>query len=1093
MKRPIFFPFALCLSLLLLPSLVMATVSQEPQKLLADGAQVTAAQLQTELEEINRSSLSSEKKESLQAQVENGLALLASASGFASQAEYYQQALQQEPQETERLREQLEQLKNTPARPLAKGLDSPDMLQAQLGLAVARYKEMEQQHLALQQQIDAAGERIDAIQGRMTELRSQLRDLDAQPLNVGSALEQQTSALVSLARHQALKAELRSLEAELLSEPQRSSRRLVERSLLEREQELAEAELKLLRERLQQVQTFAGQQELDEADALLTKIQDRHPQLVNFAAENRALAERLRTVMVALNKADADSESVQKQLATLAEDLRLVKRRLEAGGRKDVLGRMMLALRDSLPNISELERQISRHTEQLGALALGRVEAEEALRALRDSSGYVERNFPAHSKMDGRSQGLIISFIEQRRELLERLTHRQEELNLKLTDINSRSHELVELTRKFQNFLMGNLLWIRDYSFVSPAQLWSQLGVLATPDNWLQLPSALAQGFAHGQWEMLGPLLLLALMLGRRYFRQQLQTVLLRPYGLMDERISHSAMALLWGLLLVLPLPLLFNSIGRMLLLATEAPIFVTALGRGLGYLALSLLVCLLLRQWVAERGIGERFFLWQPLVLEILRRELRWFLPTVSLAFFIANYAIYSSFSDRGGPLAVIASMVIVLSLVVVAWRLYQPVLVSRSTEGRIALRIVIAVGGLVLLLPLLGTELAAKIYTLALVQSILLLLVVKVAGDLFERWLLLLRVSLQRVDAAQPAAGGDAAIPSGATAAEESVRLSDAHNKLLNLTRLLALLTGLWLIWSPNLPAFNLFESMTLWTVNDSVNGLHAVTLVDLILAIFILVVTFIATRHLPSLLQVIQLEFLRTSASVRYASTMLLQYALIAVGLSQFAGTLGWQWSQVQWLVAALGVGIGFGLQEIVANFISGLILLFERPISVGDVVSVGGYDGTVKRINIRATVIETFERKELFVPNKDLITKQVVNWTHSDAAVRVMISVGVAYGSDVRRAMALMVELAEEQPKVLKKPRPQASFDDFGDSSLMLTLRCFIAEERQATSTALRIAISDRFAAEGIEISTPQRDLLVTFNNPLQLQNNVPGQP
>ena len=324
------------------------------------------------------------------------------------------------------------------------------------------------------------------------------------------------------------------------------------------------------------------------------------------------------------------------------------------------------------------------------------------------------------------------------------------------------------------------------------------------------------------------------------------------------------------------------------------------------------------------------------------------------------------------------------------------------------------------------------------------------------------------------------------GETAAEAEVRLSEAHNKLLNLARLLALSAGLWLIWMPNLPALNLFDAMTLWTVNDSVNGVKPVTLVDLILALFILVVTFIATRHLPSLLQVIQLEFLRTSASVRYASTMLLQYALIAIGVSQFVGTLGWQWSQVQWLVAALGVGIGFGLQEIVANFISGLILLFERPISVGDVVTVDGHDGTVKRINIRATVIETFDRKELFVPNKDLITKQVVNWTHSDTAVRVLIGVGVAYGSDVRQAMALMLRLAEEHPKVLKNPPPQVSFDNFGDNSLMLTLRCFIAEERLAVSTELRTAINDRFAAEGIEISYPQRDLHVNFNGPLQIQ-------
>ena len=298
------------------------------------------------------------------------------------------------------------------------------------------------------------------------------------------------------------------------------------------------------------------------------------------------------------------AEQVQKQLAALAEDLRLVKRRLEAGGRKDVLGRMLLALRDSLPNVSELERDIGRRTELLGDLALSRVEAEEELRALRDSDAYLQQRFPDHDQLDARTQGLIARFIEQRRELLERGTHRQEELNLKLTDTNTRTHELVELTSNFQQFLMGNLLWVRDYSFVSPTLLWSQLSSLLAPANWLPLPQALGQGLVHGQWEMLGLVLMLALLLGRRWLQPQLQALLQRPPSLADEKVSHSGKALLLGLLLVLPWPLLLHVCGRLLLQSPDPSTFIAALGRGLVHLSMALLVILLVRKLVAERAV---------------------------------------------------------------------------------------------------------------------------------------------------------------------------------------------------------------------------------------------------------------------------------------------------------------------------------------------------------------------------------------------------------------------------------------------------------------------------------------------------------
>ena len=161
---------------------------------------------------------------------------------------------------------------------------------------------------------------------------------------------------------------------------------------------------------------------------------------------------------------------------------------------------------------------------------------------------------------------------------------------------------------------------------------------------------------------------------------------------------------------------------------------------------------------------------------------------------------------------------------------------------------------------------------------------------------------------------------------------------------------------------------------------------------------------------------------SSGCRYTVTTLTSYGIVAVGLLLALSSIGARWSHFQWLVAALGVGIGFGLQEIVANFISGLIILFERPVRVGDYVTIGETDGFVTKIRIRATTIRSRDAHELLVPNKEFITNRLLNWTLSDEVIRVEIAVGVAYGSDVERALALIKEAAEGHEHVLHDPSP-----------------------------------------------------------------------
>jgi small-conductance mechanosensitive channel len=201
-------------------------------------------------------------------------------------------------------------------------------------------------------------------------------------------------------------------------------------------------------------------------------------------------------------------------------------------------------------------------------------------------------------------------------------------------------------------------------------------------------------------------------------------------------------------------------------------------------------------------------------------------------------------------------------------------------------------------------------------------------------------------------------------------------------------------------------------------------------------------------------------------------------ILIGLS----TAGVNFANIAIVAGALSVGIGFGLQNIVNNFVSGLILLFERPIKTGDWISVGGTEGFVKQISVRSTRIQTFDRADVIVPNSELISQQVTNRTLHDAFGRVTIPVGVAYGSDTELVRDLLLQIANDHPEVVKTgevPPAQVLFQAFGDSTLNFELRCIIRNVSLVlvVSSEMNFAIDKRFREHKIEISFPQRDIWI----------------
>jgi potassium efflux system protein len=253
--------------------------------------------------------------------------------------------------------------------------------------------------------------------------------------------------------------------------------------------------------------------------------------------------------------------------------------------------------------------------------------------------------------------------------------------------------------------------------------------------------------------------------------------------------------------------------------------------------------------------------------------------------------------------------------------------------------------------------------------------------------------------------------------------------------------------------------------------------VTLADLGLALLVLAVTLVLSKNLPGFLEIVLLERLPLDAGARYAVITVTRYVLVFVGVTVGCGQLGIGWSSIQWLAAALTFGLAFGLQEVFANFVSGLILLAERPIRVGDVVTVGAVNGKVTKIRIRATTIGQWNGRELIIPNKNFVTGEVVNWTLTETRIRIEIPVGVAYGSDTALTKRLMVDVARAHPTILQEPPANAFFIGFGASSLDFELRAWVPSPDHLPQVRedLLEGIQAALRGVGIEIAFPQHDL------------------
>jgi len=1080
-------------------------------------ALVTAETIKSRLKEVETStSLDESTRTSLTETLNKALANLETVSANQAATDAYAGAVKAAPQQAREIRDQLEQKRrDRPEATVTATEDSPfAVIEAELLQEKANLAAVEARLADMEAQLEASKARPSAVQQLLAEAKRQRKDLESRltaPVPAGEL------PWVSEARRwaqttgvAALRSEIVKLDQELLSLPMRSE-------LLEAQLEETHYAAQRIADRVRRLELMASQQSRAEAElaeaaarAAVFDAAGKHPLVQELAEQNAQLTGEISTLAADLKKTSVADDAITDEAKRIEEIFRAAREKLEVAGLTEVLGEVLLQQRKTLPDQRRLAKTIRRLEQENAQSALRQIRYDSEYKALRSIDDYVRERVAGLQPDEAE---LVAADLEElagaRRQLLEKALNLGKSSSRSLAELESSNRRLLGTTADFDNFLAEKLLWIRSAPRPSLAVLQAipgQLAELLLPERWFSVFESLAGRLMQSPlYALLLGLSAILLLKSRRLLA--LLRALGNPVGKPSlDRFSYTLKALGITLLLAVPLPLLLAVSGWELEAVADASHFVRAVAAALLQVAPTYLYLQFFSVMCVHGGVAEKHFRWPDPVPRKLRRGFRRllvvFLPTIFILVLLIH-------DQRQVTLGGLERLLMVVALVVIAVFFYRlsKLLIEHSIGSMTRMRYLWLSLTVAAPLVLAVAALSGYIYTAgklgtSLVQTLWFVFALVILHQLIARWLLLTqrRLALQAIRermraVPEPKAPVDAEMAGLQGAAHEPeinlVDMSEESRKLLNTLLVILGIVGFWLIWSEILPAFNVLNEIVFWHQTAVVAGeetLEPVTLADIGLAILIAIVTYVAMQRFPALLEILLLQRVNMTSGARYAATTLTTYVIVGIGLLAFFNVIGADWSRLQWLFAALSVGIGFGLQEIVANFISGLIILFERPIRVGDVVTIGDTNGVVTRIQIRATTIRTWDRQELLVPNKEFITGRLLNWSLSDQTTRIKVPVGIAYGSDVQQAMALLHEAAIENEHVLAEPEPSIIFEAFGDNSLNLVLRCFVGTQdiRMTAITQLHEAVNSKFNAAGICIAYPQRDVHLDTSRPLDVR-------
>ncbi|MDO6563016.1 mechanosensitive ion channel [Amphritea sp. 1_MG-2023] len=974
--------------------------------------------------------------------------------------------------------QQLEQAR-TAAAPIELTLPDHALTEEELQQLLVKNKtkliDLEKNHNDLQQIIRDSDTLLLSKRTKLATLQQQLNDLTTDAETQPSTDLQQLRAQTRQYQQREIALRLEITELEIVALPGQV--------------ELANLKLTNLQKQIQSYDNWINAAE-------------QHQQQVDRAAAEKALSQ--------VEHSDTDSNPILQQALTrnsetaniirqaLAETEQIAQRRKQLEQQLQIIRQTYQAIRAQLElDVSYTGSEIRKHIQQLPK-PLKPESSKSRLKALRLSQLTLSLPIVQQTEIDSLSEAQQNKFNQLHQSLAE-LISEQRSLQQKLI---SELSQLLLIQEQFNQQIIDSRTLFNKHLLWLPS---------TTPLS-LQWPNQVGQGFILLIDEiprLLQPYLsqlsnTLALPLGlliitlplalfcRRYLNNRQPQWCQLIGNVSQDNIRHTLRPLLYGPLIALPIPLSLYALGR------QFDEDAASMSNLLYLLAFISWLYLTFMRWLQQPyGLLQGQFSLPEQTTQTLRQRLHLLFwtntPLIALLFILdlSNHELIIA-----GPTRLIL-LIITLGFTLFWISLWRSIPQSQAPDpsrlwhnAGLWIGFIIAFNMAMAGLVIWGYMLSASILTGLMLLLVCIAILAYLMFHLGRRWLLIEerrlyfnRALARRADILSAREEQKDTPPIKENFIDIQT-ISEQGNMLLKTVTALMFITLAWFTLGWTLPALDMLDSVTLWSTSSSDNGiLSFITLKQIIFALAALTITFIAARNLPGLFELLVLNYLPLAPGTGFAISTLLKYSLYIIGLISFLNFLGLEWGKLQWLIAAMGVGLGFGLQEIVANFVSGLIILFEKPIRIGDTITIGGVTGNVSRIHIRATTITDWDRKEVIIPNKTFITDQLINWSLTDPITRIIVPVGVAYGSDTGLVTELLLQAAAVNKNVLTEPAPLAYFLSFGNSTLDFELRAYISsmDKRNQATHDLHRTIDQLFKEHDIEIAFPQLDLHVRTND------------
>ncbi|HHQ4518294.1 TPA: miniconductance mechanosensitive channel MscM [Aeromonas veronii] len=1074
--------------------------------LLLPAAQADDAIAQTEalLHSVPKSDTPENQK--LRESYQQALQYAREALRYREQSKAYQQILIDYPKESARLKESLHNYQPLSRPPLATLKE--EALRQAIGLSSNRQLNLRKERQGVMDslnQLESTGQeyhlRVDDLRKQLQLTRSQLERLS---FSSESDRLQESQQLVTRMKEQSLSDRIQMLELEQLSAQQRNDLgklKLQQLNLAIADEDEWQASLLAQQNQLRREKTELA---LKESERLRKQLTTDMPLLLEQQQKNQALSIQLGTLEDQIERVQDEQRTIDKNLFELNDLVNSVREQLEWLQISTAYGENLRSKLSDLPAYFPLDKLES----EIVNARMAKYQYESEQDGLKDTNLLREKLLSGEEVTLDRPQlSVLDNLLKARRQLLTRLndasdTLIQEQTRLKLlySRQNSKIDEIRELSA-------SHLFWLPDVRPFTPQVMLGIPAALAlafNPNNWLQLPYAIAEN---------SPITLTLASLGllvltwswiklARHLSQFCDYIAPRIGKVTQDKFSLTSRLLLRSLIASLPLPAMVLMVRGLLEGAWQYP-FAVAIGRGLGEIWFLLLALVMARHLTLERGILILHFRWPKERVQQVWNQFRTLLLVLIPSFFVqgmANSYQEHAFYDSLGRMAFMIGALWLLLFFArlnrerlpLTWGqsdMTKPHLLHHFIWNSLMLAPLLAVIG-----SLFGYFYTSRTLLRQLELSLLMGLGCLLIYYLARRWMLIQRRRLAFERAKSKRAemlaqrGRDdnheelsSEIPD--VVEETELDLDTISAQSLGLVRTLLMLGFTMLVvvqWSDLNSAFSFLSNIEVWQVSSKIGGieqLSAITLQDLMLTAFVFILTVVTARNLPGLMELTLLQHLSLSPGTGFALTTISKYLVILVGALTGFSMLGIDWSKTQWLVAALSVGLGFGLQEIFANFVSGLIILFEKPIRLGDTVTIRDLTGTVTKIKTRATTIVDWDRKEIIVPNKAFITEQFINWSLSDAITRVKLRIRIGLTRDPKLVQRILEEAIHASTLVLETPSPEVFLIEFTDSALIYEIRLYVnnMDHRMPITHEVHSLVLEKMQQQGLPLPHQQIDI------------------